>query len=395
MASTKKSSKESIKEYVIMAARVLLILEMVLYTCVSTSPNRDKSQERPLSMIDESGTSSTDQENSVVHENRQFDDRGSKEAEEKAGTAIPVEQVDDVINTRGTHAPLEMYAPDEHKSSAFIKEEKEVMYDTMNKAQKIEDMLRKVCTKERKTLKAMKKRAQENYSLFLTSSKELTTAREKSDEFKKECTLASDKEDDIYREIENRSSDCNTATFQILSSEYKKYVIEKHRILLLYAKINELKQYQRRREMICKKVFMYGIEPENNMNILIEDSFYYYSNKVDIEIELGIELEYNLKILTEINNIQSMLLYPLLKSEENKDLKNNKKELIELHNTLFKYMQKEIGGLTKLYEAQKDVILKAKKLFSMYKAYNAANCECKTQEKVLDTVERILHNLEE
>ncbi|EHY64312.1 hypothetical protein NERG_02634 [Nematocida ausubeli] len=140
---------------------------------------------------------------------------------------------------------------------------------------------------------------------------------------------------------------------------------------------------------------MSGIEPENNMNILIQDSFYYYSNKVDIEIELGIELEYNLKILTEINNIQSMLLYPLLKSEENKDLKNNKKELIELHNTLFKYMQKEIGGLTKLYEAQKDVILKAKKLFSMYKAYNAANCECKTQKKVLDAVERILHNLEE
>ncbi|KAI5163644.1 hypothetical protein NEAUS03_2358, partial [Nematocida ausubeli] len=217
------------------------------------------------------------------------------------------------------------------------------------------------------------------------------TAREKRDEFKKECTLASDKEDDIYREIENRSSDCNTA-FQILSSEYKKYVIEKHRILLLYAKINELKQYQRRREVICKKVFMYGIEPKNNMNILIEDSFYYYSNKVDIEIEFGIELEYNLKILTEINNIQSMLLYPLLKREENEDLKNNKKEL---HNTLFKYMRKEIGGLTKLYEAQKDVILKAKKLFSMYKAYNAANCERKTQEKVLDTVERILDTLEE
>ncbi|KAI5167049.1 hypothetical protein NEAUS04_2642, partial [Nematocida ausubeli] len=82
MTREKKSSKESIKEYVIMVARVLLILEMMLYTCVATPLSQDKSQERPLSMIDESGTSSTDQENSVVHENRQFDDRGSKEAEE-------------------------------------------------------------------------------------------------------------------------------------------------------------------------------------------------------------------------------------------------------------------------------------------------------------------------
>ncbi|KAI5164169.1 hypothetical protein NEAUS03_2442, partial [Nematocida ausubeli] len=111
MASTKKLSKESIKEYMIIASGVLLILSMVLYACVATQPNQGKSQEEPLSMIGELEKSSIDPENSAVHENREPGGGGSKEAEEKADTVIPVVQLDSAINMRGTCAPLGTYAP--------------------------------------------------------------------------------------------------------------------------------------------------------------------------------------------------------------------------------------------------------------------------------------------
>ncbi|KAI5152448.1 hypothetical protein NEAUS04_2744, partial [Nematocida ausubeli] len=165
MASTKKSSKESIKEYVIIAAGVLVIITMVLYTCVATPLSQDKSQERPLSMIDESGTSFADPENSAVYENREPGEEGSKEA----GTIIPFEQLDDRIGAEHTSTSLDMYAPDEQSNSSSTKEEKEV-YAGLKKVYEILNIVERVCQKEVDALKEMNAAADLIYNIFLRAS---------------------------------------------------------------------------------------------------------------------------------------------------------------------------------------------------------------------------------
>ncbi|KAI5139104.1 hypothetical protein NEAUS04_2634, partial [Nematocida ausubeli] len=208
MASTKKSSKESIKEYVIIAAGVLVILSMVLYTCVSTSPTRDKSQEGPLSVISEPETSFADPENSAVYKNREPSEEGSKEA----GTTIPFEQLDDRIGAEHTSTSLDMYAPDEHSNSSSTKEGKEEVYAVTDQIHYIVDMLKTACSKKRDTLEEMEGAACLAYEFVTKNNEELLRIKKKYNEYSYDYNLDCKKTDVLKEKIETYYRNPNNIT---------------------------------------------------------------------------------------------------------------------------------------------------------------------------------------
>ncbi|KFG26927.1 uncharacterized protein NESG_01083, partial [Nematocida ausubeli] len=278
MASTKKSSKESIKEYVIMVARVLLILSMVLYTCVIASPNRDKSQEGALGVISELKTSSTDQENSAVYENREPGEEGSKEA----GTPIPVEQLDSAINMNGTSTSLDMYAPDEHSNSSSTKEEKEEVYAVTDQTHYIVDMLKTACSKKRDTLEEMEGAARLAYEFVTKNNEELQSIKEKYTKYSCDYNLDCKKTDVLKEKIESYYRNPNNIT-RIPKDENAEYEAEMKEIDALYEKICDAKEDKERALDEYIEAGMVGIDLEKNSNISGEDTLKHYSHAIEEE----------------------------------------------------------------------------------------------------------------
>ncbi|KAI5159834.1 hypothetical protein NEAUS03_0629 [Nematocida ausubeli] len=155
---------------------------MVLYTCVTASPNQEKTQEDPLSMIGELEKSFTDTKNNVVYKNRQFEDGGREEAEKEVDPSVQVEQLENATNMRGTSAPLEAFMLDKYSNFSSTKEKKREMCDKMNEAQHAVEIFEKEYRKKADILGKMNSSVESFYNIFLVEKKNLTDIKKKYNE---------------------------------------------------------------------------------------------------------------------------------------------------------------------------------------------------------------------
>ncbi|KAI5163943.1 hypothetical protein NEAUS03_2393 [Nematocida ausubeli] len=384
MTREKKSSKESIKEYAIIAAGVLLILSMVLCTRVDTQPNQDKSQENPLSVISEPGASSTDPKNSAVHENKEPGDEKNKEVEEKAGTSIPVEQLHSGIRMRVIHAPLEMYAPDEHSNSSFTEEEKE-MYDVTDQTHYVVDMLRTVCGKERETLEEMKGAACLACEFVKKNVEDLLDIRKKYAECRDDSTLDCAIIDVLKEKIETYYRNTNDIT-RIPEGEDAEYEIEMKEIDMLYEKICKVEEENKRAFNEYEKVYMRKMKLGKNMHSSKEDTSKFYSYAVEMEKKLISTIECDLELFKTIFD-RDQLLYLVRRREKRYYIEDENKtelldEIIELHEKCRKHLYNEINRLKDMLSIQKNALYIAEEVYSAYEAYHAAACKYEQQKKL-------------
>ncbi|KAI5133790.1 hypothetical protein NEAUS07_0563 [Nematocida ausubeli] len=391
MASTKKSSKESIKEYVIIAAGVLVIITMVLYTCVATPLSQDKSQERPLSMIDESGTSFADPENSAVYENREPGEEGSKEA----GTIIPFEQLDDRIGAEHTSTSLDMYAPDEQSNSSSTKEEKEV-YAGLKKVYEILNIVERVCQKEVDALKEMNAAADLIYNIFLRASEKLAEDKKKYEECNNEYTMISEKKDVISEKIKY----CNIGNpFGILTGIYNEYSMQIKEINTLYEGLNNLEKEKKCRDDIYKEALDYKKELENNMQNSRKDLLKYHTHVIEVERKLS---DVNKCILENNKKTYARdVLLCLVRGKEAEHFKENEKEIkplaeiIELHRARMECIKEGCAMLNTMHNLQKDIISAAGEVYSAYKAFDAIKSAGERQDIALNIIVRVLYKVQE
>ncbi|EHY66942.1 hypothetical protein NERG_00582 [Nematocida ausubeli] len=384
MARTKKWSKESIKEYMIIAAGVLLILEMMLYTCVATQPNQGKSQEGPLSVIRELGTSSTDRENSAVHKNKEPGDEKNKKTEEKADTAIHVEKVDSGINTRDTHAPLDMNAPDEHSNSSFTEEEKE-MDDVPYQTYHVVDMLRTACGKDKDTLKEMESAACLAYKLVTENNEELLAIKKKYTEYSCDYNLDCEKTDVLKEKIKTYYRNPNNIT-RIPKDEDAEYEKEMKEIDTLYEKICDAKEDKERALDEYIKAGKDGIEIEKNSNISGEDTLKHYSHAIEEEKALLSTIKYDLKLFKTIYN-RDQLLYLVKGKEKWYYIEDENKtelldEILKLHENRIEYLYNGINRLEDMFSIQKNALYIAEEVYSAYKAHYMATYMYKKEKKL-------------
>ncbi|EHY65452.1 hypothetical protein NERG_01059 [Nematocida ausubeli] len=381
MASTKKSNKRSIKEYVIIAAGVLLILSMVLYTCVATPLSQHKSQERPLSMIDESERSFTDTKSNVVHENRQFDDGGSKEA----GTVIQVEQVGDRIGAEHTSTPLKVSAPDEHSNSSFIKERKKEMPDGMYKAQYAVIVAEKEHREQINILNELDDAADCAHKTFLENKKELKNAKVLYGKYADEYKKTHEKITTLKKEITACYINPNSTT-RIPEGEDTKYDTEMKEIDRLSESVHEKEKVRVCKINIAKKALTYGGELEQNMHRSRKNALEYYLHRKQVEKRLIFTIKCTLDLFETIYSRTKLLcsvrkkeaLY-YIENEVRAKLLNN---IIELHEKLAHNVNDGIDIIIYMCIVQKDVISAAEQVYSAYKAYDAAACKYEQQQKL-------------
>ncbi|KAI5163647.1 hypothetical protein NEAUS03_2360 [Nematocida ausubeli] len=383
MASTKKSSKESIKEYAIIAAAVLLILSMVLYTCVDTQPNQGKSQEDPSSAMREPGTSSTDRENSAVHENKEPGDGGSREVEEKVGTAIPVEQFDSTINTRDTNAPLDMNAPDEH-SNSYAKEGKEVSA-VADQTHYVVDMLRTVYGKERDTLEEMKSAACLAYKLVTENNEDLLNIKKKYDKYRDGSNLDRENISVLKEKIETYYRNSNDIT-RIPEGEDAEYDTKMKEIDGLYKKICDAEEDKKRALDEYIEAGMDGMKLEKNSNRSREDTLKHYSHAVEEENKMLSTIKCKLKLFKTIFD-RDQVLYLVRGKEKWRYQKDENKtelldEILKLHESYIEYLYNGINKLEDMPSIQKDVISAAEQVYSAYKAFDIAACKYKKEKEL-------------
>ncbi|EHY65298.1 hypothetical protein NERG_01744 [Nematocida ausubeli] len=381
MASTKKSSKESIKEYVIIAAGVLLILSMVLCTCVSTSPNRDKSQEGALGVISEPETSSTDPENSAVYENRKPGDEGSKEA----GTPIPVEQLDDIIGAEHTSTSLDMYAQDEHSNSS-TKEGKKEMSDDMYKAKHAVIVAEKEHSKQVDILNELDNAADCAHKTFLRNEDKLKDAKVQCDNYINTYKQTHEKIMALKKEVTACYKNPNSIT-RIPEGEDTEYDTEMEEIDRLYARANQIKEDQKIKENIYNGALTYMGELKQNMKRSRKNTLEYYLHKKEVEEKLI----YNIQCFSDFFRTiyaWDKLLYSVRKKEalynniENEGRAKHLKNIIELHEKIAHNVNDGINIIIDMHMAQKDVIYATKQVYSAYKTYDAAACKYEQQQKL-------------
>ncbi|EHY64268.1 hypothetical protein NERG_02686 [Nematocida ausubeli] len=374
MASTKKWSKESIKEYVIIAAAVLLILSMVLCTCVSTPLSQDKSQKRPLSMIDESGTSSKDPKNSAVHENKEPGEEKSKEVEGKAGTGIHIEQVDAAINMRGTCAPLGTYAPDKLSNSSSTKKEKGV-YDSMYKAQHAVKIGEKEHIEKKDTLEEMKAAANAAFQVFCEKDKILVDAEDKYKQINDKYKLADIASCRIKNKISSYYNNPENTDLK-MPTRNSKNDSKIDEINLLFEEINNGNSDRKIKEKIYEEALEYKEKLEQNRHRSREDTLIYHSHVIELARQLLGVLDCVL-VISRKKISKYQLLYSIRK-DEIKYLKIEEKNtnlhemLLQLYRECFYSTREEFGLLTDMRRIKSDIILKAVEVHDAYKLYHAA-----------------------
>ncbi|KAI5138130.1 hypothetical protein NEAUS06_2421 [Nematocida ausubeli] len=381
MASTKKWSKESIKEYVIIAAGVLLILSMVLYTCVSTSPNRDKSQEGPLSIISKLKTSSTYSENSAAYENKEPGEERSKEA----GTTIPFEQLDDIIDAEHTSTSLDMYASDEQSNSSSTKEEKEEVYAVTDQTHCIVDMLKTACSKKRDTLKEMEGAACLAYEFVTKNNKDLLAIKKKHNKCRGAYDLDCEKTDVLKEKIEIYYRNPNNRT-RIPKDEDAEYEKEMKEIDALYEKICDAKEDKERALDEYIKAGKDGIEIEKNSNISGEDTLKHYSHAIEEEKALLSTIECDLKLFKIIYD-RDQLLYLVKGKEKWYYIEDENKtelldEILKLHENRIEHLLIEINRLVDMFSIQKNALYIAEEVYSAYKAHYMATYMYKKEKEL-------------
>ncbi|EHY66362.1 hypothetical protein NERG_00001 [Nematocida ausubeli] len=380
MASTKKWSKESIKEYVIIAAGVLVILEMMIYKCVATSPNRDKSQEGALGVISKPETFSTYSENSAVYENKEPGEEGSKEA----GTIIPFEQLDSAINMNGTSTSLGTYASDEQSNSSSTKEEKEV-YVVTDQTHYIVDMLKTACSKKRDTLEEMKVAACLAYEFVTKNSEELQIIKEKYTEYMCAYDLDCEKTDVLKEKIKTYYRNPNNRT-RIPKDEDAEYEAEMKEIDALYEKICDAKEDKERALDEYIKAGKDGIEIEKNSNISGEDTLKHYSHAIEEEKALLSTIKCKLKLFKIIYD-RDQLLYLVKGKEKWYYIEDENKtklldEILKLHENRIEYLYNGINRLEDMFSIQKNALYIAEEVYSAYKAHYMATYMYKKEKKL-------------
>ncbi|KAI5164007.1 hypothetical protein NEAUS03_2408 [Nematocida ausubeli] len=384
MASTKKWSKESIKEYAIIAAGVLLILSMVLYTCVDTQANQDKPHKVSLSKIGESGTFSTDRENSAVHKNKEPGDEKNKEVEEKAGTSIPVVQLHSGIGMRVTHAPLEMYAPGKHSNSS-TKEGKKEVSDGMYKAQYAVIVAEKEHREQINILNELDNAADRAHKTFLENKKELETAKVQygkcADEYKKthEKIMA------LKKEITACYINPNSIA-RIPEGKDTEYETEMKEIDILSERVHEKEKVRVCKINIAKKALTYGGELEQNMHRSRKNALEYYLHRNKVEKKLISSIKCTLDLFETIYK-RTKLLYSVRKKEalyyiKNVGIAKRLNHIIELHKKLAHNVNNGIDIIIYMCTVQKDVISATKQVYSAYKAFDIAACKYEQQQKL-------------
>ncbi|EHY64215.1 hypothetical protein NERG_02739, partial [Nematocida ausubeli] len=333
-----------------------------------------------LGVISKPETFSTYSENSAVYENREPGDGGSKEA----GTTIPFEQLDDIIDAEHTSTSLDMYASDEQSNSSSTKEEKEV-YAVTDQTHCIVDMLRAACSKKRDTLEEMKVAACLAYEFVTKNSEELQSIKKKYTEYSCDYNLDCEKTDVLKEKIKTYYRNPNNRT-RIPKDEDAEYEAEMKEIDALYEKICDAKEDKERALDEYIKAGKDGIEIEKNSNISGEDTLKHYSHAIEEEKALLSTIEYDLKLFKIIYN-RDQLLYLVRRKERWYYIEDENKtklldEIVELHKNCIEHLLIEINRLVDMFSIQKNALYIAEEVYSAYKAHYMATYMYKKEKEL-------------
>ncbi|EHY64322.1 hypothetical protein NERG_02628 [Nematocida ausubeli] len=379
MARAKKSNKRSVKESMLVATGVLVMVLMVLCTCVATSSNPDESQEGLLSVIGKLASAFADPENSSGYENMQLDNEKSKEAGEKADSSPLDEQLNNTI-------------------ISSTKEEKKETPSVIDKAFWFLNIDGKECRREANILKEINSVANSVYRIFLERDKKLACIKKMYDNHNSEYELECVKLLTIGKEIRKYYSNPHNTT-QIPENTCTEYDIKRKKVNTMHAEIDKLKKDATAENYAYEKAHSDKKELEKDMEKSRNASLEYHSQVLKTGEKLDQVMECKLHVLKAMyaRNEMSCSLREKEKCffAEIRDTRNSLGKIVKLHKDHMECINSLTAILTTRHSIQKDFISVADQVYSTYKAYDAIKNMYEKQETYADMSVKILYKVEE